>query len=480
MADRSTPHAVIAGTVRAGRRTIQGVLVEAFDAPVDLESRLPLDGRRSLINEKFSRLGSCITDSSGRFVIDYEVGSAKPNVWLAASSCCQDTDGTNQDTAGSFLYQADQVRARAGQREEYAICLSNDYEDALNPIDRRSIRTMPALMEQAFAAETASAEVGKKISSERLNRRKKVLKEFKAKIAPEIKKHLSLVELDKDGKAADPEYVGDDEHIRTKAEERMVAAIRTNLATGLSKADRLAAKGRMSLTPDQLKQLEEVGTLDEGNATITVDEWQLRSALQEENGNGINSEDGTQIVNRVNAIAQFCFDQGNTNECLRHVTENNEVRGNGHTEEVAVVEVEGPHDDEDQEDDSPPVTVDMLKANLPSYIAAVLDEASVLDPGKVTLPAPGQQLTQEEIGSHATFPSLTLPPGPADVPAYHDFYDLQIAFKPVWMEAIDESVVGNAQAVYERYVENGGDADDFWELVTMPEIGRASCRERVL
>jgi hypothetical protein len=112
--------------------------------------------------------------------------------------------------------------------------------------------------------------------------------------------------------------------------------------------------------------------------------------------------------------------------------------------------VNAPTDDAD-------VSAPDLKARLPGYMARLLDEHTVLDTGFERLKGPGAQLTEEEIQAGTTFPSLVLPPGPADVPALHEFHRLQIAFRPVWTEALDESLLVDAKAAYERYVELGGD-----------------------
>jgi hypothetical protein len=115
--------------------------------------------------------------------------------------------------------------------------------------------------------------------------------------------------------------------------------------------------------------------------------------------------------------------------------------------------------------------VDELKADIPRFVANVLNEISVLDSGTSSLPSPGTQLTQEDISKASAFPSLSLPPGPADVPAYHDFYDLHIAFKPVWSEALDNSLIGSVGAYYEHYVGNGGDPDAFSNAVVDKTCG---------
>jgi hypothetical protein len=51
---------------------------------------------------------------------------------------------------------------------------------------------------------------------------------------------------------------------------------------------------------------------------------------------------------------------------------------------------------------------------------------------------------------------ITFAPGPADVPALHFFSDLQIAFEPIWQEALNDRFLNNVEAAYDRFVERGG------------------------
>lgn len=51
---------------------------------------------------------------------------------------------------------------------------------------------------------------------------------------------------------------------------------------------------------------------------------------------------------------------------------------------------------------------------------------------------------------------INFAPGPADVPALHFFNDLQIAFEPIWQEALDDRFLDDVEAVYDKFVERGG------------------------
>jgi len=53
--------------------------------------------------------------------------------------------------------------------------------------------------------------------------------------------------------------------------------------------------------------------------------------------------------------------------------------------------------------------------------------------------------------------TLAFPRGPADVPSYHEFHDLRIAFDYVWQELLDSRLLWTATYLYRQVEEQGGD-----------------------
>lgn len=73
--------------------------------------------------------------------------------------------------------------------------------------------------------------------------------------------------------------------------------------------------------------------------------------------------------------------------------------------------------------------------------------------------------------------------GPADVTAYHDFFDLQIAFRHVWMEVFDAELAEMGQALYEEWVnvtEELGIHSDLGAITTVEELMKAKDELRKL
>ncbi|MDO8860305.1 DUF2225 domain-containing protein [Haliea sp. E1-2-M8] len=480
---------IVLGQVTAAGRPISGLLVEAFHVDRGFTSALPLGRRDALSDHQLLRLGSTRSLASGEFSIEYALtgppsrfpiswNSRRANLWLAVSSCCDDA-GTME-----FIYQAGDIRFCAGETEEFIVCLPADFADANNPATPPPVQPGPEAILADQTARMARRAARRNIAAERLALSDQRRDEFRKTVALELEARMSLVERDNKGVARDPLFVEQGASVRQASEFAIADRLATDLSVDLPLADRMTLKGRISLTSQQLLALEaragatrrggdDVGDAGDNDDTITVREEDLRVVLAGEDGSGANPEADGQIVNRIDALNRFCRDR--RREICFDDEPWNEGDNDGQNED-------GNHIDDDNggplpiEDRRPAdtagrtgrnVTVDELKDVLPTYIAAVLDERSILDPGQSPLPAPGSRLDEEGIAAADSFPSLTLPPGPADVPAFFDFYDLQIAFSPVWQEALDDALIADAEAIYERFVEGGGSSTRFLDSLIL-------------
>jgi len=465
----------VKGRASAGSRGLRGILIEVFDAPAKFQNYLPLGGRKDLNKHSLRRLGSAITDTGGTFLIEYGDKDRSTfwctrrscvNLWVTASSCCKQGEDLE------IIYQSQDVRENAGVVEYYPICLAKDYIDANNNTSSLSTTPTPKSIADNYALEQTIKEANLAVSKDKFNKRHALRREFNTQIAPKIRAGLSLVELGDSGEPVDPDFVKENESVRMKTEKRMLTVMAKDFDVDSEK--KMVLSGRISLTTAQIQKLEaDPGTVTDED-TITVDEETLSTVLKSNTASGENPENGGQIVNRVNAVKLFC--RKTVGElCLSDdTTPENPVSGEDDSGsedgEGGAIDVEPGIEDTQPSDGvdltGGNVTIDELKADIPRYISKILNEVSVLDSGKPPLPSPGEQLTEKQISEADSFPSLTLPPGPADVPAYHDFYDLQIAFKPVWTEALDNSLINGIGSVYEHYVENGGNPEEFVDQPT--------------
>ena len=459
--------ATIRGYVRAGIRPLRNLLVEAYSVPTGYESHLPHDNHPCLSNHPITRLGSAVTSEDGEFCIEWGfegllrlAQKRNYNLWLTVSATCTDSGRPE------FVYQDPIVRHRASDHEEYSICIADDYADASNPIVANEEAISAQSIKTDFEQDKEIDEARDAIARERIQVKEARRATFKTKFNDQLIKRVSLVERNEDGKAVDPFFIESDAEIRTKSESKTKERVKEDLASTVVRSNRLAFKGRISLTPDQVNALEARKVEEESDDdSIAISEDDFYEVVAGEDGDGLNPETDAQLVSRTDAIKEFCLFRTSGDECLKDLLDPKAPEeGDPPIEPDAEQPIEEPQDSDDEDVLGGVVSAEQLKGNLPSYVASVLDEQSVLDPANSNLPGPGDRLSEGDI-RETSFPSLTLPPGPADVPAFYDFNDLQIAFRPVWQEALDESLLGDAEAIYDKYVEGGGSDDGFMDFL---------------
>jgi hypothetical protein len=102
-----------------------------------------------------------------------------------------------------------------------------------------------------------------------------------------------------------------------------------------------------------------------------------------------------------------------------------------------------------------PTVTAITPDDIPRYLARLIDPMMSPEQGLShgLMPVATRDSVQDSIKSFVFNPS------PADVPTFHDFNNLQIAFDYVWQEAIDQGVINLAQNAYETIVGLGGNPD---------------------
>jgi hypothetical protein len=114
-----------------------------------------------------------------------------------------------------------------------------------------------------------------------------------------------------------------------------------------------------------------------------------------------------------------------------------------------------PAPDDDDEPAPPPPSGDdpVATTDLPRFIGRLIN--GVIAPEQAALFAKPHRPDAADV--QASIQNLQLKSGPADVAAFHDFYQLQIAFDYVWQQAIDEGVIETGKALCRSLIEQGGD-----------------------
>ncbi|MEO8018238.1 MAG: hypothetical protein ABI769_10520 [Pseudomonadota bacterium] len=105
------------------------------------------------------------------------------------------------------------------------------------------------------------------------------------------------------------------------------------------------------------------------------------------------------------------------------------------------------------ETETPPATDDtpMELKDLPKFVGRLVNS---LVPPNDTGGAKGRP-TSDDV--EKAIAGLQLKSGPADVPAFYDFHQLQIAFDFVWQHALDDGIIEATNQLANTLIENGGD-----------------------
>jgi hypothetical protein len=430
---------------RSARGRVADVLIELFSVPVDFQSQLPVEDRAQLATLKIERLGSAISDADGSASIDY-AAERSCNLWLIASTVPE--VGTPV-----IAYQERDVRVGAAPVEHFVVAIAAD------GVARSSseVASAAATADTVIAArgdERRVADALRDAARTAFAERSAVRRSFRTDVAPHLVREISTVVRGADGEALDADYVEPTASVREHAEARMQEALRARFEAGAVAP--LVLNGRVSLTDAQLAAIRQGQNVDATTDSVEIGLAELDAILRGDAAAASTGQLADATMSRIEVVRDYCLPPSPAQSCLRddHVAVDVGVDGAGHGDGGSTgpggADLNAPTDDAD-------VSAQDLKARLPGYMARLLDEHSVLDTGFDRLKGPGAQLTEDEIQAGTAFPSLVLPPGPADVPALHEFHRLQIAFRPVWTEALDESLLADAEAAYDRYVELGGD-----------------------
>jgi hypothetical protein len=218
-------------------------------------------------------------------------------------------------------------------------------------------------------------------------------------------------------------FVGPGESVFSKAETTTVQAIQETVNSD-DPAQRFPARGFISLTDDEVAQLKALADVD-GNVT---------GDAVTEIGRANGTSEQTTYVQAFDRLP-LCRAATPDLKCAGSVLNSPPP--------------EAPTSPPPQDTEDSPISMD----DIPRFLGRLVEPMTAPEEDLVVglMPVATRDAVQSNIKS------LTFDPSPADVAAFHDFSNLQIAFDYVWQEAIDQGVLNLAQNAYETIVGLGGD-----------------------
>ena len=324
-----------------------------------------------------------------------------------------------------------EVRENAALREVFLVEVPSDllvYKGLERAVDNArplAERRAEALVESSKAAEIVS-KAANKVTKAAIQKAEKRRRFFNDVVAPGVRVELSNVTEDE---RANLRYVADEEAIFTRsaqAQHDELVKLRETEKDGTGATIRkVRRRTRLQLDAETLKLLGQ----DEPDGIVkTVTQEQLESAL------GVSLDKPTSIQ-RSTALTDPCRSKLPGEECLEMVEGDTPETGDG-VDTGDDLETGGDHD----------VSGDIGGENVSfdsgTAIAALMDSQTAPEHavrfGDLNAQLEGR-LRADEIAT--AIGGITLAPGPADVPSFHDFSSLQLAFESVWQEAIDDRIL---------------------------------------
>ncbi len=381
------------------------------------------------------RIGSALTDENGAFEFKYEdsefqIGSPKekrPDLFLIVMS----PDEPNKKSNQGILFFSTDIRQNAGRSEQYLILLFEEQmkkegiaiptaSDGI-PTDSSSIiHTMNIVNEQQKKIKTeAQTLAAKKVSEVRTKSR-----QIKAELESRIIEKLTNVNK---AQAEKLNYVLPEDSI----EKSVWKTFNKNIASSINPM--------------------------EANSAYIVLPNSILDNFKEPNG-------AYRANIPANEIAPFIFGRENNNQRSSFLLREDPVTSLCRSEslleslqDTPAIPEEGPATENSPQPEIDPILGNTIaKATLedpPEYIARLME--NITSPEEIVAFGVRAQANQDDIDKDLS--AFELKSGPADVPAFYDFHNLQIAFDYVWQNAIDEGILEASEEMYHHLIDNGGD-----------------------
>jgi hypothetical protein len=377
------------------------------------------------------RLGCVVTNTpDGSFELAYDnaefqVRNAERRPDLVLRVLAPEEPG--QRLESRILYTSADVRQNAGLIEHYVIRLTTDQllkhgiplpstvtretEPASNVIARIKDNAVrhEAITEAAFG-----------VAKQRMEAHRVRFAGFHQQVKPNLLAELSTVSPT----MPEPQrFVRRGESPFEKTTSAMRKMIRETINSD-DPARRPSAKGVLTLTADQVNELKAIASPDGSVPAAAV------NALVEKNGQSAR----TSFV-EANGHHSLCVPKTTEDECAIALLESHEPPILGPSPEGGET-----------------ITA-ITAADIPRYLARLMEPVTAPEEDLLVglMPVATRASVQNAVRD------LVFPPSPADVPAFHDFTSLHLAFDTVWQEMLDEGVVDLVQDAYEAIVELGGD-----------------------
>ena len=378
------------------------------------------------------RLGSVLTDKAGKFELAYKDSEfqirnqeeKRPDLLLAVLA----PEEIGRDLNSRILYSSTSIRQNAGRLETYLIRLTQEQlKEAGISIPSGPTQESAKVIEGIVEGYKIKDEINfgvRKLQARRIKRVHEQTQKFNSELKPNLVKALSGVSKDL---AESDTFVSSGQSIKEKTE----ALIKQRIDSISNVA---VLTGHFKLTEEQKQKLIDDGFQDNNGDFVDVPDEVIEPMMFGPQASG----DRSVVLLKDDPMARFCREKTLGEECLEE--------DEGADEEA----------DNNEDTDESGNNIELITSeDVPRYVASLVN--TITSPEEAVafgVANQGKRAGQDDVQKNVD--AFLLNSGPADVPAFYDFHNLQIAFEHVWQEAIDEGILKLSEDAYKEIVELGG------------------------
>jgi hypothetical protein len=389
------------------------------------------------------RLGSVLTDAQGAFELSFDdteyqlrnPAEQRPDLLLLVMA----PEEIGVEVRQSILFTSTTIRQNAGRTEQYLIRLTADQLTKAGiplPTTPNDAVEEPNLIVNRLVAtdlrKNTIIDGLRLVEKNQVDRVRQTAEAFHTDLKPRLRARLSRVPENLIGTAS---FVADGESVVEKATELMRSNIRQIINNPDPKV-RPPINTFVALTAAQKETLK--SSLD-ADGSITADELDKIIHSDDSTNGNANGAGRTTFLLREDPLTQFCREKTKSQQDLEAalgISGQNPSPGGGSP----------------QPGGTTPTTEPITEQDILRFAGELMETMTSPEEKLLTdlEPRASRRLIEEDIQS------LSFAPSPADVPAFYDFHNLQIAFEHVWQEVIDEGIINLSEDAFHQIVELGG------------------------
>jgi hypothetical protein len=394
------------------------------------------------------KIASVLTSQNGSFSLSYEDSEfqisdeqqQRPNLFLMVFT----PEQTGRATKDSLIYYSTEIRKNSARSEAFFIQVTADQLEAANHTLLKAITNNEQNLPDG-EGDLDTLETKLKLGKNLADRKQSI---FKAKVEDQYQAYASqrndaFTLKFKENISTVPKKFRDSQYF-VKAEESVEEKALTNVSIHLeqrfnnSEIPPPISSGFIYLTSEQELRYEQYL---EGDEYVLPDDIVAIEILPKLFG---GTTEGSSSIDFImnHPAARACVKEIKTDLCP---PPDNSDGG------TIPIEITAP----DPSLDAVPPSV--TSADIDAYIARQMAHVKAPEDfgeGEIGV---GEHGRADVEAITSSINKLEFKKGPADIPAYFDFHSLKIAFPHVWREAIDQGLIENGEALYDKVVAAGID-----------------------